>query len=174
MPDVRLPEPALAPALPGCPAGTVKVGVDVTSVGEVAEAVATFGDRYVRRLFTEHEIESAAGAGGPASLAARFAAKEAVVKVLEPTGARPAWRDIEVVRTPSGACRIRLHRRAADLAVDRGVGAMSVSLSHEGGIAVAVVAAALSGRDATGRAVPQQIDTQQCPCKRTDTGGAHR
>lgn len=119
----------------------VRVGVDMTAVGEVAGAVATFGERYMQRLFTPQEVDSCRGPGAAASLAARFAAKEAVVKVLEPSGARPPWRDIEVVRQPSGACRIRLHRTAASLAAKRGIGPMSVSLSHEAGLAVAVVAA---------------------------------
>lgn len=129
-----------------CPAGSVRVGVDVTSIADVDAAVAAFGQRYVTRLFTDQEIESCGAAaphgGTTASLAARFAAKEAVLKVLEPSGSRPRWRDIEVVRRPSGACRIRLHGRAASLAAARGVDAMSVSLSHEAGLAVAVVAAA--------------------------------
>lgn len=143
----------------------VRVGVDVTAIAEVAEAVATFGDRYLHRLFTRHEIESCQGA--PASLAARFAAKEAVVKVLEPSGARPPWRDIEVVRRPDGACRLHLHGRAASLASERGVGPMSVSLSHEAGMAVAVVAASCTEPDTP--AVMASPFTQQ-----TDIGGAQR
>lgn len=125
--------------------GPVRVGVDVTSIAEVEAAVSSFGDRYVRRLFTDHEIETCSARdpheGTAASLAARFAAKEAVLKVLEPSDSRPEWRDIEIVRHESGACRVRLHNRAASLADSRGVRALSVSLSHEAGIAVAVVAA---------------------------------
>jgi holo-[acyl-carrier protein] synthase len=143
----------------------VRVGVDVTAVAEVADAVAIFGDRYLHRLFTPHEVESCGGAAAAASLAARFAAKEAVVKVLEPSGARPPWRDIEVVRRPDGACRIRLHRTAASLAAEHGVGPISVSLSHEAGLAVAVVAAACEG-PADG---PRQRSTEQ-----SNTGGADR
>jgi holo-[acyl-carrier protein] synthase len=147
----------------------VKVGVDVTSIAEVADAVATFGDRYLRRLFTAQEIDSCGAPSRAESLAARFAAKEAVLKVLEPTGARPPWRDIEVVRGGSGACRIRLHRRAASLAADRGVGAMSVSLSHEAGVAVAVVAAACSAPGTASRHAAEPIDTEP-----TDPRGAPR
>lgn len=174
MADTLLPETTIAPMRCGSPAGTVKVGVDVTSVGEVADAIARFGDRYVSRLFTAHEVESSAGASGTASLAARFAAKEAVVKVLEPSGARPPWRDIEVVRRANGACRIRLHRRAAALAAERGVGAMSVSLSHECGVAVAVVAAALCDPADSGPAPAARADSKHTDSKHTDTGGAHR
>jgi phosphopantetheine--protein transferase-like protein len=136
----------------------VRVGVDVTLIADVDAAVSSFGQRYVRRLFTDHEIASCGAAdphdGTSASLAARFAAKEAVLKVLEPSGSRPEWRDIEIVRRKSGACRIRLHGRAVSLARARGVHAMSVSLSHEAGLAVAVVAAACDpsqGLDADAR-----------------------
>lgn len=155
--------PVRSPVRAGAANAPVKVGVDLAAVGDIADAVATFGDRYVHRLFTPHEIESCSGEGAAASLAARFAAKEAVLKVLEPSGARPPWRDIEVVRHPDGACRIRLHRSAAALAADRGVGPMSVSLSHEAGIAVAVVAAACG--------VPAGAPPFD---EHTDTGGAHR
>lgn len=150
--------------------GAVRVGVDLASVAEVEAAMAAFGDRYVRRLFTDHEIEScgaaAPRAGTSASLAARFAAKEAVLKVLEPSGSRPPWRHIEIVRRPSGACRIRLHGRAASLATTRGVHAMSVSLSHEAGVAVAVVAAACDPDRA-----PAALDP---PAGRGRTAGHHR
>ncbi len=125
------------------PAGapTCRVGVDLTAVADVEQSLATQGDRYLRRLFTDHEVASCQGPGGPRaeSLAARFAAKEAVVKVLRPTGARPEWRDIEVRRQPSGACDIVLHGGAAELAASEGVDQLSVSLSHEAGLAVAVV-----------------------------------
>ena len=153
-------EPVTADARTGWDA-PVKVGVDLADIGEVIDAVERFGDRYLHRLFTSHEIESCHGANAAASLAARFAAKEAVVKVLEPAGARPPWRDIEVIRRDDGACRIRLHRRAAALAAERSVGPMSVSLSHEAGMAVAVVAAACAA------SVAQPFLTEQSPHRRS-------
>ncbi|MGO9458324.1 MAG: holo-ACP synthase [Acidimicrobiales bacterium] len=122
---------------------TCRVGVDLTSVGEVAQSLAQQGERYLRRIFTEDEVASCQGAAGPspASLAARFAAKEAALKVLRPTESRPEWRDIEVRRNASGACDLVLHGGAAALAAAQGIGEMSVSLSHEAGLAIAVVAA---------------------------------
>lgn len=121
----------------------VHVGVDVTAVDEVADSVRRMGDRYVRRLFTDHEVTSSRGTGQvrAESLAARFAAKEATVKVLRPDGSRPPWKDIEVWRRQDGSCELRLHGSAAALAARRGIGHLSVSLSHEAGVAVAVVAA---------------------------------
>jgi phosphopantetheine--protein transferase-like protein len=121
--------------------GVCLVGVDLVAVRDVAEAIAHFGTRYTGRLFTEHELATSAGPRPAESLAARFAAKEAVVKVLAPSGASPNWRDMEVRRRPNGACRMHLHGRAAALARARGIGPMSVSLCHEAGLAVAVVVA---------------------------------
>ena len=71
------------------------------------------------------------------SLAARFAAKEATIKVLRPDGVRPDWRTIEVVRLPNGACKLRLRGSAARLAVERGLGPFSLSMTHEAGLAAA-------------------------------------
>ena len=108
----------------------VRVGIDLTSVAEVAASVARFGDRYVERMFTPHEqafCRIGDGPGGPGpyrveSLAARFAAKEAVLKVLRPLGpAAPVARHRGVpdrrwlVRDPAvgdggGSGRPRRHR----------------------------------------------------------------
>lgn len=121
----------------------VEVGVDLTAVTEVSDSIERLGWRYLRRLFTEHELASCGGEERPhaESLAARFAAKEAVLKVLRPDGARPEWRDIEVARNRDGSCDVRLHGVAAALAAGRGFVRMSLSMSHEAGLAVAVVAA---------------------------------
>ena len=121
----------------------VRVGTDLCSVDAVAESVATFGDRYLRRVYTEHELEYCGTdpARSAERLAARFAAKEAVVKVLRPVDARPDWRAIEVRRDPGGWCEIALSDGAAAMAREAAIGSLSVSMSHEGGIANAVVVA---------------------------------
>jgi holo-[acyl-carrier protein] synthase len=121
----------------------IRVGTDLCSVDEVAESVATFGDRYLRRVYTEHELEYCGTdpARSAERLAARFAAKEAVVKVLRPVDARPDWRAIEVRRDPGGWCEISLTAGAATMAREAEIDSLSVSMSHEGGIANAVVVA---------------------------------
>ena len=130
----------------------LRVGVDIVEVSEVSRSVARFGDRYVQRIFTPHEIAccriepvpaGAGGAGGYAyeSLAARFAAKEATVKVLRPEGPRPEWRTIEVHRADSGWCELRLTGLAALLAERSGIDRFAVSLTHEAAFGVAVVVA---------------------------------
>ncbi len=124
-----------------------RVGVDLVSVKEVEESLRRFGRRYLARIYTETEIRSCQrvrkGAVGYAvdSLAARFAAKEAVVKVLRPDGVRPAWRTIEVVRHEAGWCTIRLSGLAEELSLRAGIRELSVSLTHDGEMAAAVVVA---------------------------------
>jgi holo-[acyl-carrier protein] synthase len=121
----------------------LRVGVDLTSIDEVERSVARFGDRYVKRIFTGHEIESCARGDEIASsgLAARFAAKEATIKVLRPGGVQPDYRSIEVRRHPDGWCEIELTGTAAELAEAEGVRHLALSLTHEAGMAAAVVVA---------------------------------
>ena len=125
------------------PLGTVEVGVDLVAIDDVDAALATHGRRYKARLFTVREQADcdARGAAAGASYAARFAAKEAVLKVLAPDDVRPPWTDIEVVRRASGACSVRLHGAGQRLARRRRLAGWSVSLGHEAGVAIAMVAA---------------------------------
>lgn len=123
----------------------MRTGIDAQSIDEVREAVAVFGDRYLRRLFTPQEVRDAGGLGAPraaASLAARFAAKEAALKALRVDERVPAWTEIEVVREAGGAVSLRLAGSARDLASAGGLTDFEVSLTHAGDIAIAVVVAA--------------------------------
>jgi len=114
------------------------VGVDLVQVSRIAESVATFGDRFLRRVFTDDELAYATSAPELAAsrLAARFAAKEAVKKALG-LGGGVGWRDIEVRRAASGACDVVLHGAAA--AAGTPAADLALSLSHEGDYATAVV-----------------------------------
>jgi holo-[acyl-carrier protein] synthase len=113
----------------------VGVGIDVVDVARLGRAL----DRtpsLTDRLFTEHEQESA----GVASLAARFAAKEAVAKALgAPGGLR--WRDAEVVRLDSGQPVLRVTGGVAEEATAQGIRTWHLSMSHDAGVATAVVVA---------------------------------
>ena len=105
----------------------IGVGIDAVDVDRFATIVAR-RPRLLERLFSEGERADAAGSA--ARLAARFAAKEAVMKVLGVgLGAFP-MRDVEVVRLPSGAPALRLHRAAQRLALGRGVQRWHLSLTH--------------------------------------------
>lgn len=116
------------------------VGVDLVSVEDVRESVNTFGDRFLRRVFTDEEIRYCLSRNTAyESFAARFAAKEAVIKALSCVEAGIDWRQIEVVRAPSGACSVRLTGTAAEWARACGVGNLSLSLSHADEYAIAFV-----------------------------------
>lgn len=124
--------------------GALAVGVDVVLVDDVARAVERHGQRYLRRVFTEHEQRCCEGSPEVQArhLAARFAAKEAVIKVLRPDDLQPDWRSIEVRRHEGGACSVELSGSAARLAAERGLGPIAISLCHEGPVALCVAVAA--------------------------------
>jgi len=121
----------------------LRVGADLVEIEQVAASVARFGDRFVRRVYTDHELSCCQGAPSvlAAGLAGRFAAKEATIKVLRPAEVRPDWRSIEVWRHPGGWCELRLTGEAKRLSDEAGIRSMAVSLSHEAGMAGAVVVA---------------------------------
>jgi holo-[acyl-carrier protein] synthase len=121
----------------------MSVGIDLIRVSRVAASLEQFGERFLRRVFTDAEIGYAM-ASPPLTaerLAARFAAKEAAVKALDLAERGVGWRQIEVLRHPSGRCGLQLHGAAFDAARDAGVSELSVSLSHEGDYATAIVLA---------------------------------
>lgn len=130
------------------------VGLDLISVTEVASSLDRFGERYVRRVYTDEETaycRSASGAASAARFAVRFAAKEAAVKALEPDHEWTRWRDIEVRRHKSGRCTLVLHGHAATLARRRGIRSFALSMTHDRDHAAAIVLAwrhadATSGR----------------------------
>lgn len=113
----------------------IHTGIDVVQVARLEAALERW-PRLAERLFTEEERRYAARRPHPVeSLAARFAAKEATMKVLGTGWPRISWQDIEVVRG-KGRPELRLTGRAAALA---GGGRLAVSLAHDGGVAVAQV-----------------------------------
>jgi holo-[acyl-carrier protein] synthase len=115
-----------------------RTGCDVQRVEEVADAVRDFGSRYLDRVYTSLEQESFRS-GGPASLAARFAAKEAVLKLIGVADGVDL-RSVEI-GNPGGRPDVRLSGRAAELAEEANLGPIDVSLSHTGDVALAVAVA---------------------------------
>jgi holo-[acyl-carrier protein] synthase len=115
----------------------VTTGVDLIAIERIAAAVARYGDRFLRRVYTPAEV--AAAAGRPASLAARFAAKEAAAKALGWGIGAIGWRDIEVMADERGKPALRLHGAAARRAAEIGLSQLVVSLAHERSLAIAVV-----------------------------------
>ncbi len=123
----------------------LRVGADIQSIDEVSRSIATFGPRYLDRVFTAHEVESSGGFGevGLPSLTSRFAAKEAFFKVLRSPDLIPPWTSVEVVRSPHGWTDLHLHGSAVQMADQAGIAALAVSLSQGAGYGMAVVVATL-------------------------------
>jgi phosphopantetheine--protein transferase-like protein len=122
-----------------------RIGSDVVAVAEVESSIAAFGNRYLDRILTP--LERAQSGGRPERVAARFAGKEAVIKLLRPDRdlAIPHL-DIEIALLPSGAPHVRLHRIARKRASAESLGDFVVSLTHDGGIAFATALAIRSDR----------------------------
>jgi holo-[acyl-carrier protein] synthase len=122
----------------------IATGVDIVEIDRVADLLARHGDRFRRRVYTDREWDDSGGR--VESLAARFAAKEALIKAL---GSRePALREIEVVRPERCQPSLRLSGRAAEIARSLGVTELALSLSHGRAHAVAVVVAVRDGQPA--------------------------
>ena len=90
------------------------VGVDIVEIKRIESAVNRRSERLLRRVYTETELKTCQGRF--ASLASRFAAKEAVMKVLGSGGIGVAWREIEILTGEDGRPLVRLHGRALDKA----------------------------------------------------------
>lgn len=115
----------------------IAVGVDIIEIDRIEQATVSWRDSFLKRIYTEAELESSGNK--PSSLAARFAAKEAVMKALS-TGAKGiSWKDIEVLSNNDGAPFVRLYGRAYDKAKEIGISAFSISMSHSKQYAIAMV-----------------------------------
>jgi holo-[acyl-carrier protein] synthase len=127
-------------------AGRARIGFDLARISGVAESIRLFGRRFTDRCFTPRELDYALSGTGQCAerLAARFAAKEAVIKALSLSEVGVSLRDIEVVKLDDGDCTIVLHGSAREAAARMGVQRIQVSLSHDGDCAGAMVHVLLS------------------------------
>ena len=121
--------------------GILGLGLDLVEVPRFAEVLKRQGERFVKRIFTEHEqLYCDSKQTAAPFYAARFAAKEAVAKAFGTgIGAQLGWLDIEIRHAPSGAPEIRLSGKGASLAAERGVQNILVSLTHTESMAAAQV-----------------------------------
>ena len=142
-------EPASdASALVGVPAGTTELGIDIIKVDRIRASLERFGERFSKRVLTVGEQRYVRAR--PETFAGRWAAKEAVSKVLGLGVRGIGWRDIEIERLPTGQPAVRLHGRAAARAEQLGMERIAVSITHESDYAVAI---AFGIRTAGGRYV---------------------
>jgi holo-[acyl-carrier protein] synthase len=147
-----VPDPSLPAGV--VPEGTTELGIDIVKVERIRAAIERFGERFSNRVLTPSERRYVRGR--PETFAGRWAAKEAVSKVLGLGVRGIGWKDIEVERLPTGQPSIRLHGRAEQRAAQLGMGRIAVSITHESDYAVAV---AFGVRTAGGKYVfPLDID----------------
>ena len=122
----------------------VGLGIDVCSIERMRRALERHGDRFFSRICTEAERADLTGRDVATSLAGRFAVKEAFAKALD--GARGVgWHEVEVRRGASGRPTLELKGNAIAMAQSFGADAWHVSITHDAGVAVAVVILESSG-----------------------------
>lgn len=116
-------------------------GVDIAEVPRIAKAIERFGERFLKRVFTDNEIRYCESKQNKTErFAARFASKEAALKALG-TGLRMgiSWREVEVTRLPGGRPTMTFHGVAAQFAAKMGMKRAHLSLSHTEEHAIAYV-----------------------------------
>jgi len=120
-----------------------KIGSDICSIKRVEDVYKRFGERFLDRILTEGEKAYVMSRPKDflSRVAARFAAKEATSKALGTGFIGVGWKEIEVVRLPSGAPTIKLHGRAQAVAESRGLTTFELTMSHEQEYAIAFVLA---------------------------------
>ena len=143
-PSDAAPDPVPPPG--SVPAGTTELGIDIVKVERIRAAIERFGERFSNRVLTPSERRYVRSR--PETFAGRWAAKEAVSKVLGLGVRGIGWTEIEIERLPTGQPSVRLHRRAARRAEQLGMSRIAVSISHEAEYAVAI---AFGIRSAGGR-----------------------
>ena len=119
----------------------VGTGVDIAEVPRIAAAIERFGDRFLKRIFTDNEIRYCESKQNRVErYAARFAAKEAALKAIG-TGWRHgvSWTEVEVTRAPGGRPSMVFYGVAGEFAAKLGVKRAHVSLSHTVDHAIAQV-----------------------------------
>ncbi|MHB1042843.1 MAG: holo-ACP synthase [Eubacteriales bacterium] len=127
---------------PGDAGGVLGVGADIVEIGRIRALLERYGEKFARRVFTEAERNYCESRrDGASCYAARFAAKEAVLKAMGTGLAGCCWTDVEVVRNAAGRPAAALHGGASILAGQRQVGRVLISLSHDRAHAMAFAVA---------------------------------
>ena len=122
---------------------TQYTGIDIIEIDRIRRAVGRWGERFLQRIYTDKEITLYRKK--PPSLAARFACKEAVMKLLGTGRKGVGWREIETLSHPSGKPLVNLYGRAQHQANELGIKEIAVSLSHSKEYAIASVTSTANG-----------------------------
>ena len=111
------------------------IGIDIIEIDRIKQAIARWGERFLHRIYTDTELKLYGEK--PPSLAARFACKEAIMKLLGTGSTGIKWREIETLSHPDGKPRLNLYGRARTEADRLGLREIAVSLSHSREYAIA-------------------------------------
>lgn len=119
----------------------IGIGIDIVECARIENSIERFGDRFLKRVFTEGEIAYSNSMKFPARhLAARFAAKEALSKAFGTgIGKSMGWRDLDVQKRESGEPFVVLSGGAQRMANERGIAKVWISLSHTQDSAMATI-----------------------------------
>jgi holo-[acyl-carrier protein] synthase len=152
----RLDPATLAPSLADGAVALEELGIDIIKVDRIRAALDRFGSRFSRRVLTPAEQRYVRDR--PETFAGRWAAKEAVSKVLGLGVRGIGWKEIEIERLPTGQPAVRLNGRAEARSRQLGMVRIAVSISHEADYAIAI---AFGVRTAGGRYVfPEDIEAR--------------
>lgn len=113
------------------------IGIDIIEITRIERAASRWHDAFLKRIYTAAELEYCRNRYP--GLAARFAAKEAVMKALGSGATGISWRDVEILNEENGKPLVRLHGKALRKGEELGVADFSISLSHCEKYAVALV-----------------------------------
>ena len=127
------------------------IGVDIIDIDSIAEATLRWQTSFLRRIYTETELENCRGSA--ASLAARFAAKEAVMKVMGDCNSSIGFKDIEIISNHCGRPMVCLSDKALEISRRIGISTFHISLSHCEKYAIAF---------AVGEVSPHDSDSVEC------------
>jgi holo-[acyl-carrier protein] synthase len=122
----------------------LKSGIDLVEIRRLEDIQPAVRQRFLNRVFTDNEL--ALVGDSTASLAGRFAAKEAVAKTLGCGIGPVSWKEIEILRGEAGQPELKLEGNAARMAEEMGLEQWSISISHTAEHAVAVAVALGSGK----------------------------
>jgi len=134
------------------------VGIDLVEIDRIRKARLRWGERFLKRIYTEEEKEYFARTQNEtlivSEMAARFAGKEAVAKALgtglkilgSKTGSGVGWKEIEILNESSGKPFVRLYGRAEEVALKEGMFGLEISLAHSRVYAVAAAVALKQSR----------------------------
>ena len=120
----------------------ISCGNDIIRISRVKDSIEQVGEPFLKRMYTDEEINYCESRRmcKYQSYAARFAAKEAVYKAIAPkTSEDVEWKNIEVKRDRNGKPYIELHGKMEELAEEKKINSMDLSLSHDGDYAMATV-----------------------------------